>query len=115
MSIGAICLLGIVISVAPWPPTIWPPLVAMIIAGFAIGSLNVAQVTLLQGSTSDEERGRVTATYFTATLGVRPFGFLAVGALAGTVDIRLMFVALGILALVIGVGLARIREVREAR
>ena len=115
MSIGAICLLGIVISVASWPPTIWPPLVSMIIAGFAIGSLNVAQVTLLQGSTSDEERGRVTATYFTATLGVRPFGFLAVGALAGTVDIRLMFVALGILALVIGVGLARIREVREAR
>jgi MFS family permease len=87
----------------------------MAIAGVAIGSLNVAQTTMLQGSTTDEERGRVSATFFTATLGVRPFSFLVVGALAETFDIRFMFLALGIMALLVGIFLARMHEVREAQ
>jgi DHA3 family macrolide efflux protein-like MFS transporter len=115
MAIIAVFILGLVICVASWPPTIWPPLVAMTIAGVAIGSLNVAQATMLQGSTTDEERGRVSATYFTATLGVRPFGFLLVGALAEAVDIRILFVCLGLMALSVGGLLARLPEVREAR
>ena len=114
VAIGAVFLLGIVICIASWPPTIWPPLIAMTIAGASIGALNVAQTTMLQGATTDEERGRVSATYFTSTLGVRPFGFLAVGALAESVDIRIMFVVLGVMALLVGVVLARLKEVREA-
>ena len=115
MAIGAVAVLGIVITIASWPPTIWPPLIAMTIAGFAIGSLNVAQTTLLQGSTSDEERGRVSATYFTFTLGVRPFGYLAMGALASAVDVRFLFVLLGCLALTVATALTRMPEVRAAR
>ena len=114
VAIGAVFLLGIVICVASWPPTIWPPLIAMTIAGASIGALNVAQTSMLQGATTDEERGRVSATYFTATLGVRPFGFLAVGALADSIDVRIMFVALGVLAMIVGVVLARVPEVRAA-
>jgi MFS family permease len=115
MAVGAVTALGLVISVASWPPTIFAPLAAMTIAGIAIGSLNVAQTTMLQGSTTDEERGRVSATYFTATLGVRPFSFLIVGGMAEAVDVRIMFVVLGILALCVGAILARVPEVRAAR
>jgi MFS transporter, DHA3 family, macrolide efflux protein len=114
MAILSVLTLGAVISITSWLPTLWPPLLAMTIAGVAIGSLNVAQTTMLQGSTTDDERGRVSATYFTATLGVRPFSFLVVGALAETVDIRFMFLALGLMALAVGAFLSRLQEVREA-
>jgi hypothetical protein len=88
----------------------------MAIAGICIGLLNVAQTTMLQGATSDEERGRVSATYYTATLGVRPFGFLVIGALAsGVNDIRFLFVAMGMLALALGAVLYRTPEVRAHR
>jgi MFS family permease len=113
MTIAAVFVLGAVICVAAWPPTIWPPLIAMTIAGVAIGSLNVAQTTMLQSSTTDDERGRASATYYTATLGVRPFGFLAMGVLAESIDIRLLFVGLGLLALALGALLYRMPEVRE--
>jgi MFS family permease len=115
MAIASVLSLGVVISIASFLPTLWPPVIAMAIAGVAIGSLNVAQTTMLQGSTTDEERGRVSATFFTATLGVRPFSFLVVGALAETFDIRFMFLALGIMALLVGIFLARMHEVREAQ
>ncbi len=115
MTIVAVLGLGIVISVAVWPPTDAPPVIAMFFAGMAIGSLQFAQTTLIQASTSDEERGRVSSIYYTATLGARPFAFLTIGAVASAVaDIRLLFVALGILALLIGLVLARMPEVREA-
>jgi hypothetical protein len=87
----------------------------MVIAGGAIGALNVAQTTMLQSSTTDEERGRVSATYFTSTLGIRPFSFLAMGALASAVDIRLLFAGLGVLAIMLGAFLYRLPEVREHR
>ena len=115
MTIGATLILGIMVCVASWPPTIWPPVIAMAIAGGCIGSLNVAQTTMLQSSTTDEERGRVSAAYYTFTLGVRPFGFLTMGALASAVDIRFLFVALGVLALMISGVLFRIPEVRKLR
>lgn len=115
MTITAVCILSVMIMVASWPPSLWPPAVAMLIAGVCIGSLNVAQTTMLQDSTTDEERGRVSAAYYTATLGVRPLAFLAMGALAEAVDIRLLFVVLGVFALCVGGVLANEREVREHR
>jgi MFS family permease len=115
LAIVAILLLGIVISVAAWPAGIYAPLAAMVIAGLAIGSLNVAQTTMLQASTTDEDRGRVSATYYTLTLGIRPFGYLAVGILASAVDIRWLFVALGMMALSLGLFLLRFPDVRDHR
>ena len=115
LTIIAVFTLGIVICIAPWPPMLWPPVVAMAFAGWAVGSLNVGQITLIQGNTTDEERGRVSATYYTSTLGIRPIGYLAMGALASTVDIRYLFVVLGILAILVGVVLSRLREVRDLR
>jgi hypothetical protein len=69
---------------------------------------------MLQSATTDDERGRASAAYYTATLGVRPVSFLVMGALAETVnDIRFLFVGLGVLALGVGGVLYRTREVRE--
>lgn len=115
MTIGAIILLGIIVAVASWPAGIYAPLVAMLIAGLAIGSLNVAQTSMLQSSTTDEERGRVSAAYYTFSLGVRPFSYLAIGILASAVDIRYLFVVLGAFALMLGLYLLRIPEIREHR
>jgi MFS family permease len=115
ITIVAVLVLGVVITGAPWPPTPWPPVIAMFLAGTAIGTLNVAQTTLLQGSTTDEERGRISATYYTATLGVRPPGFLLMGLLASAVDIRILFSVVGCFALGLGVVLSRSEEVRRVR
>lgn len=115
LTIAAILLLGLVISVAAWPAGLYPPVAAMVFAGLAIGSLNVAQTTMLQSSTTDEDRGRVSATYYTLTLGVRPFSYLTIGALASGVDIRFLFLVLGIFALSLGLFLLRFGEVREHR
>jgi MFS family permease len=113
LAVAAVVLLGVAISVTSWPPFLWPPFIGMMVAGACIGSLQVAQTTMLQSATADDERGRVSATYYTVTLGIRPLSFLAMGALATAVDIRLLFVTLGVFALVMGIGLSRLREVRE--
>lgn len=115
LAIGAIIILGGVVMIASWPPGLWAPVVAMAFAGMAIGVLQVAQTTMLQAATTDDERGRVTATYNTFTLGVRPLGFLVVGFIAHNVDIRWIFVAIGVGAVLIGQVLARSREVRDIR
>jgi MFS family permease len=115
MTILAVSALGGLIMVASWPPTLWPPAFAMLLAGICIGSLNVAQTTLLQDFTSDDERGRVSAFYYTATLGVRPAAFLTMGALAEAVDIRWLFVVLGVMCLLVGGVLAREPDVRDHR
>jgi predicted MFS family arabinose efflux permease len=113
MTITAVGILGVTIIAASWPPGHWPPAVAMFIAGTCIGLLNVAQTTMLQDATTDEDRGRVSATYYTATLGVRPLAFLAMGAFAEAVDIRYLFVFLGLVAVTLCGYLFRLPEVRE--
>jgi MFS family permease len=113
MTISAVGVLGVTIIAASWPPGVWPPAIAMLVAGTCIGLLNVAQTTMLQAATTDEDRGRVSATYYTATLGVRPLAFLAMGALAESIDIRYLFVFLGLVAVSLCAYLFRLPEVRE--
>jgi MFS family permease len=113
LTIAGVFTLGAVIAIASWPAGLYPPLISMFIAGVAIGGLNVAQTTMLQSATTDEDRGRVSATYYTLTLGVRPFGYLAIGTLASAVDIRFLFLFLGMFAIAVGGMLFRSKEVRE--
>jgi MFS family permease len=113
MAIGSIFVLGGTICAAAYVPTLVIPVVAMLIAGTAIGSLNVAQINMLQTSTTDEDRGRVSAAYYTATLGVRSLGYLTAGALAAPAGVQPLFVAFGAIVLSVGAFLYRIPEVRE--
>ncbi|HEY7465634.1 MAG TPA: MFS transporter, partial [Dehalococcoidia bacterium] len=68
LTIASVLILGIIIIVASFLPTLLIPVGALLIAGTAIGSLNVAQINMLQTSTTDEDRGRVSAAYYSATL-----------------------------------------------
>jgi hypothetical protein len=113
MAVGSVILVGAIICAASYAPTLWIPVLALAVAGVAIGSLNVAQVNMLQTSTTDEDRGRVSAAFYTASLGVRPFGYLAAGALAAPVGVQPLFVAFGAIVLAVGLFLSRIPEVRE--
>jgi MFS family permease len=115
LTIGAVFVLGLMMSIASWPPTLWPPVLAMGVAGAAIGSLNVAQTTMLQTATSDDERGRVSAAYFTATQGLRSIAFVLMGALAVAVDVRLLFLGFGLVVIGLAGLLYRLPEVRNHR
>jgi DHA3 family macrolide efflux protein-like MFS transporter len=113
MTVGSVVVLGATICVAAYVPTLLAPVAAMFIAGTAIGSLNVGQINMLQTSTTDDERGRVSATYYTATLGVRSLGYLTAGALAAPAGVQPLFVAFGLIVLGVGIYIWRIPEVRE--
>jgi len=115
LTIIGVLALGVIISLATFMPTLLSPVVALVLAGFALGSLNVAQVNMLQTSSSDEERGRVSAAYYTSTLGVRPLGYLAAGLLYKPIGIQGLFVILGLMTLAVGAFLARLPEIREHR
>ena len=119
MTIGSVVTLGVTICVAAYIPTLLAiadghfSLPDMFLAGTAIGSLNVGQINMLQTSTTDDERGRVSATYYTATLGVRSLGYLTAGALAAPAGVQPLFVAFGLIVLGVGIYIWRIPEVRE--
>ncbi len=113
MTISSIFVLGTTIAVAAYLPTVWVPLVALVIAGTAIGSLNVAQINMLQTSTTDEERGRVSAAFYSATLGVRTLGYFLAGALVAPIGVQPLFVVFGVMVLAVGFFIWRIPEVRE--
>jgi MFS family permease len=113
MTIASVLILGSTIAVAAYLPTLWVPVVALAIAGVSIGLLNVAQVNMLQTSTTDEDRGRVSAAYYSVTLGMRTVGYLAAGVLVAPAGVQPLFVAFGVVVLCVGLFLARIPEVRE--
>jgi MFS family permease len=111
-AIGSVVGLGSVICVASFLPTLVAPVIAMNFAGIAIGTLNVVQISMLQSSTTEENRGRVGAAYYTATLGVRSFGYLTVGALVAPLGVQALFVLFGALVLAVGIYISRIEDVR---
>jgi MFS family permease len=113
MTITSVIVLGGTISVAAYLPTLVVPMIALFVAGIAIGSLNVGQINMLQTSTTDEERGRVSAAYYSVTLGVRTVGYALAGALVAPLGIQPLFVLFGVIVLGVGALLTRIPEVRD--
>jgi MFS family permease len=82
--------------------------------GVANAVVLIAVDTYLQETTPEGIRGRVLSTRFTLTQGIYAASVLVGGALAGAVDVRLLFsVAGAIVALSAVVGLLS-REVRES-
>jgi MFS family permease len=112
MAIGSVMVLGVVICVASFLPTLVLPVIAMFFAGISIGALNVAQINMLQTSTTEDNRGRVGAAFYTGTLGVRSLGYLMVGALVAPLGVQALFVIFGLIVLGVGVIIARVEEVR---
>ncbi len=76
-----------------------------------IGSSNI----LLQTLAPDEMRGRVVSVYSMILLGLVPLGSLIVGSIATVLELRWTFVAAGILACAVALGVALTQpEVRDA-
>jgi len=113
MTIGSVIVLGATISVAAYLPTLIVPIGALVVAGIAIGALNVGQMNMLQTSTTDEERGRVSAAYYSVTLGVRTAGYAVAGALVAPLGIQPLFVVFGVIVLCLGLFLIRVPEIRD--
>jgi MFS family permease len=113
MTIASVLTLGATICIAAYLPTLIVPGAALIIAGIAIGLLNVSQVNMLQTSTTDEERGRVSAAYYSATLGVRTVGYFLAGVLVAPLGVQPLFVVFGVLVLAVGAVLYREPVVRS--
>ena len=111
MTITFITVLGATITAAAYLPTLWIPVLAMFVAGVCLGALNVAQVNMLQTSTTDEERGRVSAAYYSASIGVRTLGYISAGALAAPIGVQPLFVIFGLVVLSVAGFLSRIQEV----
>ena len=84
------------------------------IFGIANAVVLIAVDTYLQQVVPNGMRGRVLGTRFTLTQGTYAVSVLVGGALAGVVDVRILFVVAGaIVAVSALVGLLT-REVREA-
>jgi MFS family permease len=113
MTIASVITLGATICIAAYLPTLVVPGAALIIAGISIGLLNVSQVNMLQTSTTDEERGRVSAAYYSATLGVRTVGYFLAGVLVAPLGVQPLFVVFGLLVLAVGAMLYREPVVRN--
>lgn len=98
---------------------IGPPLVVILgvglIGGAAIGSMEIAQSTILQRESTDELRGRVFALYGSVSQGGRAVSVALAGAVSEWAGLRPMFYVTGILTVLCAVALASSRTVRALR
>ena len=78
-------------------------LVLMLGVGGAAAAFDILQMTILQLSVSDHERGRVMG-YWVASLGFGPLGHLELGALAGLVGAPLAQAVNGLVLVVLFLG-----------
>ena len=94
--------------------SVWAAAVPLAVFGIANAIVLIAVDTYLQEVVPHGMRGRVLGTRFTITQGMYALSVLVGGALAGFVDVRLLFVVAGaIVAASSLVGLLA-REVRES-
>jgi MFS family permease len=95
-----------------------PSAAAAIVPFFIVGTANavvlIAIDTYVQEVVPDGMLGRVWGARFALTQGTYALSVLAGGALATTVDIRVLFIAAGLLVAIPGIVALFIREIRSA-
>ncbi|HTX68437.1 MAG TPA: MFS transporter [Thermoleophilia bacterium] len=112
--IGGLLAMGACLALVPLTGSVWTAAVPFVLFGIANAVVLIAVDTFLQQSVPEGMRGRVLGTRFMLTQGTYAVSVLAGGALAGVVDVRVLFVVAGAIVAVSGlVGLAS-REVRRA-
>ena len=114
MTISSVLLLGFTITVAAYLPTLVVPIGALIIAGIAVGSLNVGQINMLQTSTTDDERGQ-SLRCLLQRHPRRPhcWDTLWPAPLVAQLGIQPLFVVFGVIVLGVGLFLIRVPEIRD--
>jgi MFS family permease len=112
--IGGLAVMGASLALVATTGSVWAAAVPLAVFGIANAVVLIAVDTYLQQVVPHGMRGRVLGTRFTMTQGMYALSVLVGGALAGFVDVRVLFIVAGaIVALSSLVGLLA-REVRES-
>ena len=112
--IMGLAVMGACLALVATTESIWVAAVPFVIFGVANAIVLIAVDTYLQEVVPHGMRGRVLGTRFTITQGTYALSVLVGGALAGFVDVRVLFIVAGaIIALSSLVGLLT-REVRDS-
>jgi MFS family permease len=112
--IVGLAVMGACLALVATTGSVWAAAVPLAVFGIANAIVLIAVDTYLQEVVPHGMRGRVLGTRFTITQGMYALSVLVGGALAGLVDVRLLFVVAGaIVAASSLVGLLA-REVRES-
>jgi MFS family permease len=114
LMIGGLALMGGCLALVAAAGSVWTAAIPFAVFGMANAAALIAVDTYMQQVVPQGMRGRVLGMRFTLTQGMYALSVLVGSALAGIVDVRVLFVAAGaIVAASAVVGLLS-REVRES-
>jgi len=112
--IAGLLVMGACLALVATTGSVWMTAIPLALFGVANAVVLIAVDTYLQESTPEGMLGRVLGTRFTLTQGTYAVSVLVGGALAGVVDVRILFVAAGAIVAVSAVVGLLSREVRES-
>jgi hypothetical protein len=113
MTVG-LGMMGVAIVTIAVTPTVGTAVIPFLIAGFANAIVAISTDTYVQEVVPEGLLGRVWGARLALTQGTFAVSVLAGGALAAVVDVRLLFVAAGILVAVPGIIALFVRQIRDA-
>jgi MFS family permease len=93
--------LGVGVILFSLSPSLVAAFALLFVGGFGYLASNTGATSRLQLEIDEAQRGRITALWSVAFLGLRPFASLADGALAGAFGVRAAGVVLAVPALVV--------------
>jgi MFS family permease len=112
--IGGLLVMGACLALVSATESVWVAAVPYVICGVANAMVLITVDTYLQQVVPAGMRGRVLGTRFTLTQGTYALSILVGGALAGVVDVRILFVVAGAIVVVSALVGLLTREVRES-
>jgi MFS family permease len=112
--IGGLAVMGACLALVATTGSVWAAAVPLAVFGVANAIVLIAVDTYLQEVVPHGMRGRVLGTRFTITQGMYALSVLVGGALAGLVDVRVLFVVAGAIVAVSSLVGLLAREVRES-
>lgn len=112
--IAGLVVMGVCLVLVAATSSLWVAAVPLALFGLANAAVLIAVDTYLQQAIPEGLRGRVLGSRFTLTQGTYAISVLVGGALAGFIDVRILFVVAGVIvALSALVGLFS-REIRDS-
>lgn len=108
-----LCLwLGAGLAIVGLVPALWPAALVMAVTGIGTGVVNTYGISWLQRRTDRQMQGRVMSLVMLASMGATPIAYAISGAVA-ELNVTVLFLAAGGMALVCGIGAAASRSVRS--
>jgi DHA3 family macrolide efflux protein-like MFS transporter len=112
--IVGLLVMGVCLALVALTGSVWVAAIPLVAFGVANALVLIAVDTFLQQAVPEGMRGRVFSTRFMLTQGTYALSVLVGGALAGVVDVRVLFVVAGVIVAASGVVGLLSREVRSS-